>query len=79
MLPCEVPLPLGKKCLTLEDNSDMWTGGELFCKAVISSSSSSWFLQELSVLQFPLQLFSSSLTSVWRRIRNLAFQARKSA
>lgn len=53
----------------------------LFCGAAVSSPvcPSLLFLQEPSVLHFPLQLFSSPLARAWRRFRNFVFQARKSA
>lgn len=53
----------------------------LFCGAAVSSSvcPSPLFLQEPSVLHFPLQLFSSPLARAWIRFRNFVFQARKSA
>lgn len=53
----------------------------LFCGAAVSSSvcPSLLFLQEPSVLHFPLHLFSSPLARARRRFRNFVFQAKKSA
>lgn len=66
----------------LKNNFPAVTSELLFCgEAFFSSSCRSFllFLQEPSVLHFPLQLFFSPFARVFKRFRNLTFQVRKSA